>query len=100
MTAARAIHDLALAAGLRIKASGLLETEIGRAFTFGIATLPGAIYSDVAEASWYLDGSTVRADDDPAPTPTNATGIGFDPDPAMFARYVVRASDLGSRIWD
>ncbi|MCL1692459.1 MAG: hypothetical protein M3096_02135 [Actinomycetia bacterium] len=100
MTAARVIHDLALAAGLRIKASGLLETEIGRAFTFGIATLPGAIFSDVAEASWYLDGSTVRADDDPTPTPMNATGIGFDPDPAIFARYVVRASDLGSRIWD
>jgi len=98
MTAARVIHDLALAGGLRIKASGLLETEIGRAFTFGIATLPGATYSDVAEASWFLDGSIVRADDDP--TPTNAIGIGFDPDPAMFARYVVRASDLGSRIWD
>jgi O-succinylbenzoate synthase len=98
MTSARAIHDLALAAGLRIKASGLLETEIGRAFTFGIATLPGATYSDVAEASWYLDGSIVPADDDP--TPTNEPGIGFDPDPAVFARYVVRASDLGSRIWD
>ncbi len=98
MKAARVIHDLALAAGLRIKASGLLETEIGRAFTFGIATLPGATYSDVAEASWYLDGSVLRADDDP--TPTDAAGIGFDPDPAVFARYVVRASDLGSRIWD
>lgn len=103
MTAARIMHDLALAADLRIKASGLLETEIGRAFTFGIATLPGAIFSDVAEASWYMDGSVLSLDDEPSspsPIPRNAAGIGFDPDPAVFARYVVRASDLGSRIWD
>ena len=98
MKAARVIHDVALAAGLRIKASGLLETEIGRAFTHGIATLPGAIFSDVAEASWYLDGTIVSAGHDS--NSTVATGIGFEPNPAVFARYVVRASDLGSRIWD
>lgn len=98
MTAARVIHDLALAAGLRIKASGLLETEIGRAFTFGIAMLPGATFSDVAEALWYLDGSITGEQD--ALSTADAIGIGFDPDPAAFARYVVRAADLGSRIWD
>lgn len=103
MTAARAIHDLALAADLRIKASGLLETEVGRAFTFAVAALPAAVFSDVAEASWFLDGSILGGGVDPSnsgSTPTNAPGIGFDPDPTTFAPYVVAVSDLGSRIWD
>ncbi len=103
MTAARAIHDLALTAGLRIKASGLLETEIGRAFTLAVATLPAAVYSDVAEASWFLDGSTLGAESNLPTgdiTPSRRPGIGFDPDPTAFARYVVAESDLGSRIWD
>ncbi|MEA3501394.1 MAG: enolase C-terminal domain-like protein [Actinomycetota bacterium] len=103
MTAARAIHDLALAADLRIKASGLLETEIGRAHTLAIATLPAAVFSDVADASWYLTGSIVRVGMVPFTgdlTPTDSPGIGFEPDPEAFAPYVVRESSLGSRIWD
>ena len=103
MTAARSIHDLALAAGLRIKASGLLETEIGRVFTLAVATLPAAIFSDVAEASWFLEGSIVGTDASPSTgelTPSNGSGIGFDPNPAAFDRYVVAESVLGSRIWD
>lgn len=103
ITAARTIHDLALAADLRIKASGLLETEIGRAFTFAVAALPAAVFSDVAEASWFMDNGIPGAGMD-FPTsdsaPTNAPGIGFDPDPTAFAPYVVAVSDLGSRIWD
>jgi len=103
MIAARAIHDVALAAGLRIKASGLLETEIGRAFTLAVATLPAAVFSDVAVSTWYLDGSIVGPDAS-APTgdltPSRGPGIGFDPDPAAFAPYVAAESALGSRIWD
>jgi O-succinylbenzoate synthase len=79
---ARTIHDLALAGGLRIKASGL---------------------PDIADASWYLSGSVVGSGTGSCTgylTPTNSPGIGFDPDPTAFARYVVRESPLGSRIWD
>ena len=103
MAAARAIHDLALTAGLRIKASGLLETEIGRAHTFAIATLPAAVHSDIADASSYLAGGVAdTAFDVPSGDryPGNRAGIGFDPDPASFAPYVVRETPLGSRIWD
>jgi len=93
ITAARTVHDLALASGHRIKASGLVETGIGRAFTRAVAALPGAAYSDVAEASWFLAGGVGRSGSD-------GVGIGFDPDPDAFGRYVVRESPLGSRIWD
>lgn len=91
--AARTVHDLALAAGQRIKASGLVETDIGRAFTRAVASLPGAHHSDVAEASWYLAGGVGRSR-------SREVGIGFDPDPEVFAPYVVAESPLGSRIWD
>jgi len=103
MVAARTIHDFALAAGLRIKASGLLETEIGRAHTLAVAALPGAVHSDVAAASWYFPGGvtsdrgTVIAGEC---MPADRPGIGYDPNPAVFSAYVVRESPLGSRIWD
>ncbi|MEA2024829.1 MAG: enolase C-terminal domain-like protein [Actinomycetota bacterium] len=103
VAAARAIHDLALVAGLRIKASGLLETEVGRAFTFAIAMLPAAVHSDIADASWYLAGSLTATEpgvESGEMHAGNGAGIGFDPDPAAFAPYVVRESVLGSRIWD
>ena len=103
MTAARAIHDIALAAGLRIKASGLIETAIGRAHTLAIATLPAAAHSDVAVPAWYLDGGVETAElagVAPYLELSDRPGIGFAPDPAVFERYVVRESVLGSRIWD
>lgn len=94
---ARVIHDIALAAGLRIKASGLVETGVGRAHARAIASLPGAVYSDIAEASWFLEGSVGEG---PAAEATEQPGIGFVPDPEQFASYVVREAALGSRIWD
>ena len=103
LTAARAIHDIALAAGLRIKASGLVETAIGRAHTLAIATLPAAVYSDVAAPSWYLDGAVERDGSEGTRGCVDLSdlpGIGFEPDPEVFARYVVREAVLGSRIWD
>lgn len=103
LSAARTVHDLALAAGLRIKASGLLETDIGRAHTLAIASLPAAAWSDIGAASWFFEG-TVSVDE---PSVVNGRvamaegpGIGRAPDPEVFAPYVVRESTLGSRIWD
>ena len=103
MNAARAIHDIALAAGLRIKASGLIETAIGRAHTLAIATLPAAVHSDIAAPSWYLGGAVGRDGSEGTRGCVDLSdlpGIGFEPDPGIFAAYVVRESALGSRIWD
>ena len=103
MAAAMAIHDIALAAGLRVKASGLIETAVGRAFTLAIATLPAAAHSDIAAPSWYLDGGVEapsRMFSEGQMMPSERPGIGLDSDPFLFERYVVRESSLGSRIWD
>ena len=93
LEACRTIHDLALAAGLRVKASGLLETSIGRAHTLAIATLPGAIHSDLAVAGDFLETDPV------APhipmtggrfLPFPSAGIGCEPDETAIAPYIVR----------
>lgn len=102
LAVSRVIHDIALAAGLRIKASGLLETEIGRASTLAVATLPAATHSDIAPSSWYLTGGIGGSELDATPgsiTPSNDPGIGFTPDPASFAPYVVREAAISQRIW-
>ena len=97
LAASRTIHDLALAAGLRIKASGLLETAVGRAHTLAVATLPGAVYSDIADDGWFLEASTGQ----PRPTVANgwitvsdAPGIGVDPDLDALAPYVVQEASV------
>jgi len=103
LAASRVIHDIALVAGLRIKASGLLETEIGRASTLAVATLPAATHSDIAPSSWYLAGSIGGSETDSTSgsiTPSNNPGIGFTPDPEAFAPYVVREAAIGPRIWN
>ncbi len=103
LAAARTIHDIALAAGIRIKASGLIETDVGRAHTLAVASLPAATWSDIAAASWFfsaaISGDAATAEDGHL-TLGEQSGIGVDPDPEVFAPYVVRESVLGSRIWD
>jgi len=97
--ACRVIHDMALAAGSRVKASGLLETSIGRGQTLAVATLPGAVHSDVAAAARFLSVDPVV----PGPRliqgafePPAAPGIGCDPDEAAFAPYLVREAHVPS----
>jgi O-succinylbenzoate synthase len=93
LEACRTIHDLALAAGLRVKASGLLETGIGRAHTLAVATLPGAIHSDLAiagdffEADPVITHSTLTGGEF---VPSFEAGIGCDPDAEGMAPFVAR----------
>jgi O-succinylbenzoate synthase len=93
LEACRTIHDLALAAGLRVKASGLLETGIGRAHTLAVATLPGSVHSDLAVAGDFLQVDPVVPDIPLTAgrfTPLPDAGIGCGPDDAAMAPYVVR----------
>ena len=97
LEACRTIHDVALAAGLRVKASGLVETAVGRAHTLAVALLPGAVYPDVADDAWFfktatgvppplISGGWVSAPDAP--------GIGVDPDLEALGPYVVRETTI------
>jgi L-alanine-DL-glutamate epimerase-like enolase superfamily enzyme len=54
-TGAIAVRDRANAAGKLWRASGLLETGIGRAYTDILAACPDAFVSDVAPADWFLE---------------------------------------------
>jgi O-succinylbenzoate synthase len=93
LEACRVIHDLALAAGLRVKASGLLETGIGRAHTLAVATLPGAIHSDLALSGDFFETDPVSTHSTLTGgrfVPSIEAGIGCRPDDAAMAPYVVR----------
>lgn len=52
---ALAVRELANSVGKLWRASGLLETGIGRTYTDILAACPDAFVSDVAPAEWYLD---------------------------------------------
>lgn len=52
---ALAVRALANSAGKLWRASGLLETGVGRGYTDILAACPDAFVSDVAPADWFLD---------------------------------------------
>ncbi len=97
LEACRVIHDLALAAGLRIKASGLLETAVGRAHTLAVAMLPASVYSDLGDEAWYFSEAAVVAPlvvTDRWVSAPEGPGIGVDPDLEALAPYVVRETTV------
>lgn len=90
---------VAEALGKRWRASGMLESGIGRAFTNLLAAKPTAFVSDVAPGNWYLEKDLVTHSviDGELVVPTGA-GIGVDPDPAVMERYFVGRYDLTSLV--
>ena len=86
---------LADASGKRWRASGLLESGIGRVFTDILAALPSAFVSDVAPADWFLERDVVpsRFEDGHIVLPTGP-GIGVDPDRDVIERYLVGSYDI------
>lgn len=85
-----ALRDLAREAGIRWRASGLLETGLGRAFTDRLAAEPDADRSDVAPASWFLAADVVErpVDDGHVVVPTGV-GLGVVPDVDRIERHLV-----------
>jgi len=82
-------------AGMRWRASGLLESSVGRAYTNVLASMPNAFVSDVAPADWFLetDVTSTLVENGSVVLPTGP-GIGFNPDPAVIERYLVARHDL------
>ena len=48
------IHELAVSAGLALKATGLLESGIGRGHTMAVGCLAGVTHLDLAATRWYF----------------------------------------------
>lgn len=93
LEACRIIHDLALTAGLRIAASGLLETAVGRAHTLAVATLPGTVHCDLADDAWFFPLATGVPRTEVVDgwiTVSDGHGIGIEPDLEALAPYIVR----------
>lgn len=81
--------------GLRWRASGLLETSVGRSYTNMLACLPGAFVSDVAPADWFLEADVATTEiDDGEIVLRDSPGVGFDPDEEVIDRYLVERYDL------
>ena len=87
-TGALEAYEVAIASGLGIKASGLIETSLGRSYTGALAALPRARYSDLAPASAFLEIDPVR------PSAQRA-GIGVEPDRDVLEPLVVREARVG-----
>ncbi len=79
------VREMANAAGKLWRASGLLETGIGRAYTNTLAACPDAFVSDVAPAEWFLEADI---------TVPSEAGVRVDPDPELLDRYLVTQIDL------
>ena len=89
-------RDLAVAAGKRWRASGLLETGIGRSFTNLLAAQDGADMSDVADARLFLaDDVTDPAAESGDILLPSGPGIGVSPDAELIDRYAVEEFSLG-----
>jgi o-succinylbenzoate synthase len=97
LEACRTAHDLALAAGLRIKASGLMESGVGRAHVLAVASLPATTHSDLADEAWFLKQATtvpVSVIDDGWVEVSDRPGIGVDPDLGALEPFVVRRATV------
>ncbi len=86
---------VAEALGKRWRASGLLESGIGRAFTNLLAAKPTAFVSDVAAGDWYLEKDVVHHTvvDGEIELPSGP-GIGMVPDALVVEKYLVATYDL------
>lgn len=95
-TGALAVRDMANAAGKFWRASGLLETGIGRAYTDILAGCPDVFLSDVAPAELFLtrDVTASRFVDGHISVPTDP-GLGVVPDPDAVGISEQEGRDLG-----
>lgn len=87
---ALAVRDLANASGKLWRASGLLETGIGRAFTDHLAADESAFLSDVAPASLFLESAVAGESwGNGEVVVPSGPGLGVTPDAEAIERYLM-----------
>lgn len=97
-TACVDVHDLATERGVAVKATGLLESGIGRGHTVAVGALPGCTFHDLCVSRWYFTDDVVTPDwvlKDGMITPPLMPGIGVDVDPEALEAATVRLRVFG-----
>ncbi len=89
------VRDLANASGKLWRASGLLETGVGRSYTDLLAACPDAFVSDVAPAEWFLTSGVTpsRLAEGRISIPAGP-GIGVEPDATAIEALLVERLDF------
>jgi L-alanine-DL-glutamate epimerase-like enolase superfamily enzyme len=75
------------------RASGLLETGIGRAFTNALASQPEAFVSDISPATQFLVEDVISSE-------TSGSGLGVVPDMTIVERYLVNSVEMNLSGWE
>ncbi len=95
--AAGEIAELARQAGVSLKASGMVESTIGKAHTLALATSPDFEHADLVPAATVFGGDVcpdglqiVNGQIDPGDRP----GIGFEPDQKALSEFGIRRLSL------
>ena len=75
------------------RASGLLETGIGRGFTNALASQPEAFVSDISPATQFLVEDVISSE-------TSGSGLGVVPDMTIVERYLVNSVEMNLSGWE
>jgi O-succinylbenzoate synthase len=97
---ARAVHDVAQAAGIPVWCGGMLEAGIGRAHNVALATLPNFVLpGDVSASKRYWARDIVRPEVETTPQGTieirEGAGFGYDIDEEYVREITVREESVG-----
>lgn len=87
------VHDLASERGVAVKATGLLESGVGRGHTVAVGSLPGCTFHDLCTSRWYFTEDVVAPEwtmSEGMMTPPDTPGIGVEIDPTALRRVTVR----------
>ncbi len=92
------VHDLATDRGVAVKATGLLESGVGRAHTVAVGTLPGCTFHDLCTSQWYFTRDVIRPGwslENGMLIPPMRPGIGVEVDEDALATVTVRRKEIG-----
>ncbi len=87
------VHDLAAERGVAVKATGLLESGIGRGHTVAVGSLPGCTFHDLCASRWYFTDDVISPDwslTNGMMHPPDGPGIGVDINPEALNTLAVR----------